>query len=108
MELDQIFFDVGDIKSRDLATLREAEGCWDDGDHALQGRAPPSRGGFRRQLTGIITDDDLLEVLRKSRAKLTKVLAREQAREAVARKKIANVTAVRWRSIAMIAHAVWS
>lgn len=87
MELDQNLLTVGDIMSRDLVTVREAEGV-------LETMEIMRYKGVRRlpvvsaegQLTGIISVDDLLDVVAEELGELTKVLAREQAREATVRK----------------------
>jgi len=87
MELDQDLLTVGDIMSRDLVTVRESEGV-------LEAMEIMRYKGVRRlpvvgaegQLTGIISVDDLIDVVAEELGELTKVLAREQAREAVARK----------------------
>jgi CBS domain-containing protein len=86
-ELDPSAITVGDIMSRELVTTGEDEGV-------LETMQIMRYRGVRRlpvigaegQLTGIISVDDLLDVLAEELGELTKVLAREQAREAAARK----------------------
>lgn len=86
-ELDPDVITVGDIMSRELVTTRENEGV-------LEAMEVMRYRGIRRlpvvgddgELTGIISVDDLLDVLAEELGELTKVLAREQAREAAARK----------------------
>jgi len=87
MDLDADLLTVGDIMSRDLVTAREGEGV-------LEAMQIMRYKGVRRlpvvgtegELTGIVTVDDVLDVLAEELGELTKVLAREQAREAVARR----------------------
>ena len=86
-DLDPALITVGDIMSRDLVTTGEREGV-------LEAMEIMRYKGVRRipvvgedgQLTGIISVDDLLDVLAEELGELTKVLAREQAREAAARR----------------------
>lgn len=86
-ELDAGTITVGDIMSSELVTAAEHEGV-------LEAMQIMRYKGVRRlpvvgtdgQLTGIVSVDDLLDVLAEELGELTKVLAREQAREASARK----------------------
>ncbi len=86
-DLDHDLLTVGDIMSRDLVTTHEDEGV-------LEAMEIMRYRGVRRlpvvgqdgELTGIISVDDLLDVLAEELGELTKVLSREQAREAAARK----------------------
>jgi CBS domain-containing protein len=85
--LDPALLTLGEVMSRDLVTVRESEG-------ALETMEIMRYRGVRRlpvvgpggELVGIITVDDLLEVLGEELGELTKVLAREQAREAAVRR----------------------
>lgn len=87
MELDQNLLTVGDIMSRDLVTVREAEGVLETMEiMRYKGVRRLPVVGAEGQLTGIISVDDLLDVVAEELGELTKVLAREQAREATARK----------------------
>lgn len=86
-EIDPSVITVGDIMSSELVTTREEEGV-------LETMQTMRYKGVRRlpvvgddgQLTGIISVDDLLDVLAEELGELTKVLARERAREAAARR----------------------
>lgn len=86
-DLDPGLITVGDIMSRELVTTGEEQGV-------LEAMELMRYKGVRRlpvvgqdgQLTGIISVDDLLDVLAEELGELTKVLAREQAREAAARR----------------------
>lgn len=86
-ELDPSLITVGDIMSDELVTTGEDEGV-------LETMEIMRYKGVRRlpvvddngQLRGIISVDDLLDVLAEELGELTKVLAREQAREAAARR----------------------
>lgn len=87
MELDQNLLTVGDIMSRDLVTVRETEGVLETMEiMRYKGVRRLPVVGAEGQLTGIISVDDLLDVVAEELGELTKVLAREQAREATARK----------------------
>ena len=83
MDLDPDAITVGDIVARDLATARESEGLLETMD-VMRNR------GVRRlpivdeagQLVGIVTVDDLLEILGEQLGALQKIIGREQSREA--------------------------
>ena len=87
MGLDPSAITVGDIMAGPLITARENEGL-------LEAMEIMRYKGVRRlpivgtdgQLVGIVTIDDLLEVLAEQLTELAKVVAREQAREATARR----------------------
>ncbi|MGZ5260927.1 MAG: CBS domain-containing protein [Burkholderiales bacterium] len=78
---------VGDIMCRDLVTAGEDEGV-------LEAMQIMRYKGVRRlpvvgengKLVGIIAIDDLIEVLADQLGELSKIFAREQAREAAARR----------------------
>lgn len=86
-DLDQKVITVGDIMNRELVVARE-------GDGVLQTMEIMRYKGVRRlpvvgddgELVGIITVDDLLDVIAEELGELTKVLAREQAHEVAARR----------------------
>lgn len=78
---------VGDIMSYEIVTARDDEGIWDTLQkmRAKGVRRMPivnQRGG----LVGIVTLDDLLELLSDELAGLAKIIGREQERERTARK----------------------
>jgi CBS domain-containing protein len=81
-ELDPATVSVGDIMSYELVTAREEDGLWD----VLQRMQSK---GVRRVpvvnaeglLVGILTSDDLLELLASELGQLVKVIGRERQRE---------------------------
>jgi CBS domain-containing protein len=85
--LDPNTITVGDIMVRDLVTARESEGV-------LETMQIMRYKGVRRlpivgksgELIGIVSIDDLLEVLAEELSELAKVVAREQARETTTRR----------------------
>jgi CBS domain-containing protein len=85
--LDPGVITVGDIMSRDLVVGRES-------DTVLETLEVMRFRGVRRlptvdrdgQLVGIVTVDDLLEALAEQLSELARIVAREQSREAAARK----------------------
>lgn len=85
-ELDPATVSVGDIMSYELTTAREEDGLWD----VLQRMQSK---GVRRVpvvnaeglLAGILTSDDLLELLASELGQLVKVIGRERQREESAR-----------------------
>lgn len=87
MDLNANAITVGDIMSTDLITARETEGV-------LETMQIMRYKGVRRlpivteagRLAGIVTIDDLLELLSDQLGELTKVIVREQAHEAAIRK----------------------
>jgi CBS domain-containing protein len=87
MDLDPGTITVGDIMGSELVTARESEGLLETMEiMRYKGvRRLPIVGGDG-QLIGIVTIDDLLEVLAEQLTELAKVVAREQAREAGARR----------------------
>jgi CBS domain-containing protein len=78
---------VGDIMSFELTTVREEESLWDALDCMR-------RAGVRRMpvvnenggLAGIVTADDVLELLAEGLTDFVKIVKRERQREAVQRK----------------------
>jgi CBS domain-containing protein len=84
MDLDPDAITVGDVMRRELATARESEGL-------LEAMEVMRYKGVRRlpivgeqgQLIGIVTLDDLLEILAEQLRALVKIVAHEQSREAV-------------------------
>jgi len=85
--LDPNTITVGDIMVQDLVTARENEGV-------LETMQIMRYKGVRRlpivdkdgQLVGIVSFDDLLEVLAEQLGELSKIVAREQARETSSRR----------------------
>jgi CBS domain-containing protein len=85
--LDPAVITVGDVMERELVVGRES-------DSVLQTLEIMRFKGVRRlptvdgegQLVGIVTVDDILEVLSEELSELSRIVAREQAREASARK----------------------
>jgi CBS domain-containing protein len=85
--LDPNTITVGDIMAADLVTARESEGV-------LETMQIMRYKGVRRlpivdkegQLVGIVSIDDLLEVLAEEFSELAKIMAREQARETSSRR----------------------
>lgn len=87
VDLDPKVITVGDIMGPDLVTVPDSQG-------ALETVEVMRFKGVRRmpvvdregQLVGIVTIDDLLEVLAEELTDLTRIVSREQAREAQTRK----------------------
>lgn len=85
--LDPNAITVGDIMGQELVTARESEGV-------LETMQIMRYKGVRRlpivdkdgQLVGIVSFDDLLEVLAEQFGELAKIVAREQARETSGRR----------------------
>jgi len=85
--LDPAVITVGDVMERELVVGRES-------DSVLQTLEIMRFKGVRRlptvdgegRLVGIVTVDDILEVLSEELSELSRIVAREQAREASARK----------------------
>jgi len=85
--LDPNAITVGDIMGQELVTARESEGV-------LETMQIMRYKGVRRlpivdkdgQLVGIVSFDDLLEVLAEQFGELAKIVAREQARETSSRR----------------------
>ena len=87
MELNPAVITAGDIMGPELTTAREDEGV-------LETMEIMRYKGVRRlpvvdsagKLIGIVAIDDLLEILAEEMTELVKIVAREQAHEAQARK----------------------
>jgi CBS domain-containing protein len=85
--LDPNTITVGDIMVQELVTARESEGV-------LETMQIMRYKGVRRlpivgksgELIGIVSIDDLLEVLAEELSELAKIIAREQARETTTRR----------------------
>ncbi len=83
--LDASMFTLGDLVARDLVTVREDQGIFE----CMQ---QMSINGIRRMpvvelkggLVGIISLDDLIQLLAEEMSELAKVIIREQARETLA------------------------
>lgn len=85
-ELDPETVTIGDVVSYDLVTAGEHDGIWETIQRMrTKGvrRMPVTDG--RGALVGIISVDDLLEILAAELSEVTKVLAREQVREQTTR-----------------------
>jgi CBS domain-containing protein len=86
-ELDAKTITVGDVMASDLVTARESEGL-------IEAIEIMRYKGVRRlpivgeagQLVGIVSIDDLLEILAEQMTDLTRIVSREQAHEAQARR----------------------
>ena len=87
MGLDPRTITVGDIMGDALVTAREKEGLLETMEiMRYKGvRRLPIIGGDG-QLVGIVTIDDLLEVLAEQLTELARIVSREQAHEAAARR----------------------
>ncbi|HXF67138.1 MAG TPA: CBS domain-containing protein [Burkholderiales bacterium] len=87
VDLDPATITVGDIMEPNLVTARESDGI-------LEAMEIMRYRGVRRlpvvteqgKLAGIVTMDDLIELLAEELGELAKIVAREQAREKSARK----------------------
>lgn len=85
--LDASLFTLGDLAARDLVTVREDQGIF---ECMQQMRI----NGIRRMpvveldggLVGIISLDDLIQLLAEEMSELAKVIVREQARETAMRR----------------------
>lgn len=87
MGLDPAVITVGDIMGEEVVTAPESEGVLETMEiMRYKGVRRLPIVGADGQLVGIVTIDDLLEVLAEELGELAKVVAREQSREAVARK----------------------
>lgn len=86
MKLDPSVFSVGDLVFSELVTIREDQGVFETirqmRTHGIR-RIPvvDERGG----LVGIISIDDLIQLLAEEMSELAKLISREQAREAEVR-----------------------
>lgn len=85
--LDASLFTLGDLAARDLVTVREDQGVFECMQQMrINGirRMPvvDRKGG----LVGIISLDDLIQLLAEEMSELAKVIVREQARETVLRR----------------------
>ena len=85
-EIDASVLTVGDIMPRNLATVKESTGVFETLQHmrarAIRRMPVVDDGG---NLVGIVTLDDLLGLLVEELNMLTKLISREQLKEAVAR-----------------------
>jgi CBS domain-containing protein len=87
MDLDANTLTVGDIMADPLVTAREDEGLLETMEiMRYKGVRRLPIVGSDGQLVGIVTIDDLLEVLAEQMTELAKVVAREQVRESAARR----------------------
>jgi CBS domain-containing protein len=86
MDLDPNQLTVGEIMERDFTTTREQEGLLETMESMrYKGVRRMPVVGSDQQLVGIVTIDDLLEVLAEELAEITRIVAREQTHEATAR-----------------------
>lgn len=84
MDLDPDAITVGDIMGRELATASESDDLLDTMEAMrYKGVRRLPIVGERGQLIGIVTLDDLLEILAEQLRALVKTIAHEQSREAV-------------------------
>ena len=85
-EIDASVLTVGDIMPRNLATVKESTGVFETLQHmrarAIRRMPVVDDGG---NLVGIVTLDDLLGLLVEELNMLTKLISREQLKEAAAR-----------------------
>ncbi|MBI3043821.1 MAG: CBS domain-containing protein [Betaproteobacteria bacterium] len=87
MGLDPAVITVGDIMDPEVVTARESEGVLETMEiMRYKGVRRLPIVGADGQLVGIVTIDDLLEILAEELGELTKIVAREQSREASTRK----------------------
>ena len=87
MDLDPAVITVGDIMDPELLTARESEGVLETMEiMRYKGVRRLPIVGAEGELVGIITIDDLLEILAEELGELARIVAREQSREAAARK----------------------
>ena len=86
-ELDPKVITIGDIMTSQLATVPESEGLLETMEvmRAKGVRRLPVVGG-EGQLVGIVTIDDLLEILAEELTDLTRIVSKEQAREIQSRR----------------------
>jgi len=86
-ELDPKVMTIGDIMTSQLATVPESEGLLETMEvmRAKGVRRLPVVGG-EGQLVGIVTIDDLLEILAEELTDLTRIVSKEQAREIQSRR----------------------
>lgn len=85
--LDPDTLTLGDIMAQELVTARETEGLLETmGIMRYRGVRRLPIVGDDGQLVGIVSIDDMLEVLAEELTELTKIVAREQAREAQSRR----------------------
>ncbi len=85
--LDASVITVGDIMDPELVTARESEGLLETMEiMRYRGVRRMPIVGDEGQLIGIVSIDDLLGVLAEELTELTKIVAREQSREAAARR----------------------
>ena len=87
MDLDPAVITVGDIMVHQLVTARESEGVLETMEiMRYKGVRRLPIVGADGQLVGIVTIDDLLEVLAEELSELAKIVVRERSREASTRK----------------------
>ena len=86
-DLDPAVITVGDIMDPELLTAREGEGVLETMEiMRYKGVRRLPIVGADGALIGIVTIDDLLEILAEGLGELVRIVAREQSREAAARK----------------------
>jgi len=85
--LDPSLFTLGDLGVRDLVTAREDQGVFECMQHmrinAIRRMPVVDRTG---SLVGIISLDDLIQLLAEEMGEIAKLISREQAREAEVRR----------------------
>ncbi len=84
--LDARVFTLGDLISRDLVTVDEHQGIYECMQQMrINGIRRMPVVDAKRTLVGIISLDDLIQLLAAEMSELAKVIVREQARETVMR-----------------------
>lgn len=85
-ELDPSAVAIGDIMSYDLITAREEDGLWETLQRMrIKGVRRIPVVDQQGLLAGILTSDDLLEILAGELTELVKIIGKEQEREQKAR-----------------------
>ena len=85
--LDPAVITVGDIMAQELVVGRESDSVLETLEiMRFKGVRRLPTVGLDGQLIGIVTVDDLLEILAEELSELAKIVAHEQSHEAVARK----------------------
>lgn len=86
-ELDPKVITIGDIMTSELVTVPESEGILETMEvMRFKGVRRLPVVGVEGQLVGIVTIDDLLEILAEELTDLTRLVSKEQAREMQSRK----------------------